>query len=126
MVLGRLLNFDVNLSYDRFMLTVGDLVWVPFTFSLQSRYLSMHSSTLSQSYLTLLFVCNMCFYYVFRGSNSEKNAFRTNPDSPSVRHLKYIKTDSGSKLLITGWWGVTRHINYLGMSFLRIFKAYHR
>jgi protein-S-isoprenylcysteine O-methyltransferase Ste14 len=28
--------------------------------------------------------------------------------------LKYIRTEKGSKLLITGWWGIARHINYFG------------
>ncbi|KAJ2586405.1 erg24, C-14 sterol reductase, partial [Coemansia sp. D1744] len=31
-----------------------------------------------------------------------------------VRHLKYITTESGSKLLVSGWWGMARHINYTG------------
>ncbi|KAK5003176.1 c-5 sterol desaturase [Elasticomyces elasticus] len=40
--------------------------------------------------------------------------FRTNPDDPRVKHLKYIQTSAGSRLLTTGWWGQARHINYLG------------
>jgi len=28
--------------------------------------------------------------------------------------LKFIKTEKGSKLLVDGWWGKARHINYLG------------
>lgn len=28
--------------------------------------------------------------------------------------MKYIKTETGSKLIISGWWGMSRHINYLG------------
>ena len=53
-------------------------------------------------------------FYIFRSSNGEKNRFRTDPSSPSVSHLKYIKTESGSKLLVSGWWGSARHINYFG------------
>ncbi len=29
--------------------------------------------------------------------------------------LKYITTESGSKLIISSWWGKARHINYLGL-----------
>lgn len=28
--------------------------------------------------------------------------------------LKYIETAAGTRLLISGWWGASRHINYLG------------
>jgi steroid 5-alpha reductase family enzyme len=53
-------------------------------------------------------------YWVFRGSNSQKNTFRQNPKHPDVRHLETIKTASGRRLLVSGWWGVARHINYFG------------
>lgn len=53
-------------------------------------------------------------YYIFRGSNGIKNKFRTNPNDPSVKNIKYIETKSGSKLMTSGWWGISRHVNYLG------------
>lgn len=28
--------------------------------------------------------------------------------------LKYMQTKAGSKLITSGWWGMSRHINYLG------------
>jgi len=28
--------------------------------------------------------------------------------------LTYLKTQRGTKLLTSGWWGVSRHCNYLG------------
>lgn len=31
-----------------------------------------------------------------------------------VIELKYIETKTGSRLIISGWWGMSRHINYLG------------
>ena len=53
-------------------------------------------------------------YVIFRGSNSQKNAFRTNPEAPAVRRLRTLATASGRRLIIGGWWGVARHINYFG------------
>jgi steroid 5-alpha reductase family enzyme len=53
-------------------------------------------------------------YAVFRGSNSQKNAFRTNPEAPAVRRLRTLATASGRRLIVGGWWGVARHINYFG------------
>lgn len=53
-------------------------------------------------------------YAIFRLSNSQKDAFRRDPTHPSVRHLRTIATPTGRKLLVSGWWGTARHINYLG------------
>jgi Delta14-sterol reductase len=96
------------------MLNYGDLVWVPFTYTLQARYLSINPIQLSAFSIMGLIALNLSGLYIFRSSNSEKNNFRTNPSSPSCKHLKSMQTTSGSKLLISGWWGLARHINYTG------------
>jgi Delta14-sterol reductase len=101
-----------------FMLSFGDLVWVPFIFSLQSRYLAVHPVNLGPFYVALILAVQLSGYYMFRASNSEKNRFRVNPNDPAVRHLTYIKTSQGSRLLTSGWWGQARHINYLGDWFM--------
>ena len=178
-----------------FMLAYGDLVWVPFTYSLQARYLVDHpqvrdlacnaflSSCLlflliflssgttpcqglflhtcqriktmqtlpsshcciqrqipgqlstsvplpcmalvnankcsmlqALSYLALLAI--LCLkvlgYCAFRGANSQKDTFRRDPTHPSVRNLQTLKTERGTRLITSGWWGVARHINYTG------------
>ena len=53
-------------------------------------------------------------YAIFRGANSQKDAFRRDPNAPGVRHLRSLQTPSGRRLLVSGWWGIARHINYLG------------
>ena len=53
-------------------------------------------------------------YAIFRGANSQKDAFRRDPDAPGVRHLRSLQTPSGRRLLVSGWWGIARHINYTG------------
>lgn len=97
-----------------FMLSFGDLVWVPFSYSIQARYLSVHPVILGPTYVLAILGIQGLGYYIFRSANNEKNRFRTNPNDPKVAHLKYIETEAGSRLLTTGWWGSARHINYLG------------
>ncbi|KAI8902010.1 ergosterol biosynthesis ERG4/ERG24 [Globomyces pollinis-pini] len=109
-----LTTMDITTDGFGFMLVFGDLVWVPFTYSLQARYLAMFPLDLSFSYLLFIVFTNLLGLWIFRSSNSEKNAFRTNPNQQSVSHLKFMTTQSGSKLLITGWWGAARKINYTG------------
>ena len=53
-------------------------------------------------------------YLIFRGSNSQKDQFRSDPQHPSVRRLQSLPTARGTRLLISGWWGIARHINYFG------------
>ena len=53
-------------------------------------------------------------YSAFRGANSQKDTFRRDPDHPSVRNLQTLKTERGTQLITSGWWGIARHINYTG------------
>lgn len=97
-----------------FMLAFGDLVWVPFIYSLQARYLSVHPVHLGPTGIVGVLAVQGLGYYIFRSANNEKNLFRQNPKDARVAHLQSIPTASGSKLLTSGWWGTARHINYLG------------
>lgn len=109
-----LTTMDITTDGFGMMLAFGDLVWVPFVYSQQTRYLSMHPLSLGPIGLAAMVSLIGLGFFIFRSANNEKNAFRTNPSDPSVAHLKYIQTKTGSRLLTTGWWGVARHINYLG------------
>lgn len=106
----------IDITTDGFgvMLSFGDIVWVPYIYTMQARYLATHPVSLGPLGLAAMVLLLSLGFFIFRSANSQKNAFRTNPQDPSVSHLKYIETKTGSKLLITGWWGIARHINYLG------------
>ena len=97
-----------------FMLAFGDLAWLPFTYSLQARYLVDHPTYLSWFACVLIFALNMAGYLIFRLSNSQKDLFRRAPDHPSVCNLKTLSTKRGTKLIVSGWWGICRHPNYVG------------
>lgn len=106
----------MDLMHDGFgfMLAFGDLVWVPFTYTLQAYYLVSRPTPLSPPALAAIVTLKLVGFYIFRKSNSEKNAFRRNPSDPQLSHLKTIPTATGRSLLVSGWWGVVRHPNYLG------------
>ena len=109
-----LTTMDITTDGFGYMLAFGDLVWVPFIYSLQARYLSVYPLSLGPFGVAGVLAVLGTGYYIFRSANNEKNRFRTNPKDPRVAHLKYIETKSGSKLLTSGWWGTARHINYTG------------
>jgi delta14-sterol reductase len=109
-----LTTMDITTDGFGFMLAFGDLAWLPFIYSIQVRYLSIYPLSLGLLGTAGVFAVVGVGYSIFRGANNEKNRFRTNPNDPRVAHLKYLETKSGSKLLISGWWGTARHINYFG------------
>ena len=109
-----LTTMDITTDGFGFMLAFGDLAWVPFTYSLQARYLVDFPNELSRLSILLISVLNIGGYAIFRGSNSQKDTFRRDPRDPSVSHLRTLETRTGRKLLVSGWWGVARHINYFG------------
>jgi len=109
-----LTTMDVTTDGFGFMLAFGDLSWVPFTYSLQARILVDHDPGLSMPALAGITALNALGYIIFRGANSQKDAFRRDPTSPEVAHLQYMNTERGTKLLISGFWGMARKINYTG------------
>ena len=109
-----LTTMDITTDGFGFMLAFGDLVWVPFIYSLQARYLAVHPVRLGPYWTFFILGLLGTGYYIFRASNSQKNTFRTDPGDPSVKDLPYIQTKRGTRLLTGGWWGRARHINYLG------------
>ncbi|KAK6077412.1 Delta(14)-sterol reductase [Seiridium cupressi] len=111
---GILTMMDITRDGFGFMLAFGDLGWLPFLYSQQVRYLSVYPLQMGWLGTGGVLAVLLVGFTIFRLSNAEKNTFRTNPNDPKVAHLKYIETKTGSRLLTSGWWGVARHINYLG------------
>ena len=107
-------TMDVTTDGFGFMLIFGDMCWVPFTYSIQAKYLVHHDPHLTIWTLCYI-VCLYCVgFMIFRGANGQKDAFRRNPNHSSVKHLQYMETKRGTKLLTSGYWGMARKINYTG------------
>ncbi|KAI9803731.1 MAG: erg24, C-14 sterol reductase [Piccolia ochrophora] len=109
-----LTTIDVTTDGFGFMLSFGDLVWLPFIYSIQLRYLAIYPVQLGVLGILGVVAVNAAGYYVFRASNNQKNRFRNDPSDPRVSQLEYMETKTGSRLLTSGWWGLSRHPNYLG------------
>lgn len=111
---GVLVMMDIITDGLGYMLTFGDIVWVPFLYSTQTRYLSVYPLQLGWAGVSAVSAVFAVGLYIFRASNTQKRVFRTQPDHPSVKGMSYIQTRRGTRLLADGWWGVARHINYFG------------
>jgi protein-S-isoprenylcysteine O-methyltransferase Ste14 len=108
-------TWDIRHERLGWMLVWGDLVWVPFTYTLQAFYLIRHTHDLPWWGTAAIVALNLCGYAIFRSANWQKHQFRKNPDTPVWGGKpEFIRTANGGLLLTSGWWGVARHINYLG------------
>lgn len=110
-----LTTWDIKQENFGWMLCWGDLLWVPFTYTIQAYYLVHHVGELPWYGIVGIVALNVVGYMIFRGTNIQKHKFRRNPEiNVWGRKPEYIKTARGSLLLTSGWWGIARHINYFG------------
>ncbi len=106
-----------DIVHDKFgfMLVFGDLVWVPMTYSLQAFYLVEHVHSLPVWGIVSIALLNVAGYYLFRAVNLQKHKFRTVPDYRIWgKEPEFIQTGQGNRLLVSGFWGLSRHFNYIG------------
>lgn len=116
-------------TYDLFRERLGGkLVWgcflfYPFFYQIGIWCLvkpnGVHDMSTAES-----FVCIGLYLFgwvLTRGANLQKHAFRTNPSAKTFRFLfitvqqrTLSRSGAGSKILVSGWWGLSRHSNYLG------------
>jgi protein-S-isoprenylcysteine O-methyltransferase Ste14 len=110
-----LTTWDIKHENFGWMLCWGDLVWVPFTYTLQAFYLVDHPHELPLWGTVGIVALNLTGYYLFRSANLQKHRFRTDPQARIWgKAPQSIPTARGTRLLTSGWWGVARHVNYLG------------
>lgn len=109
---GLLSMIDIVTDGFGYMLAFGDLAWVPWSYTLQARYLALPENYLhlGEKLTLLIIVLNVLGFYIFRASNQQKADFKAG----KLDHLKLISTPTGSRLLVDGWWGLSQHINYFG------------
>ncbi|CAG7905822.1 unnamed protein product, partial [Brassica rapa] len=94
-------TWDIIAERLGFMLVFGDLLWIPFTFSIQAWMVAFAQQSRT----------NCSWYMVFRGANKQKHIFKKNPKTPIWGKPPVVV---GGKLLASGYWGIARHCNYLG------------
>lgn len=107
----------LDIIYENYglMLAHAFLAWMPFNFTLQQQYLLVRPSTMPSWAVVLVLVLNFAGYVVFRDANLQKQRFRRDPTKNVWgKPPKVLKTKRGTSLLISGWWGLARHTNYMG------------
>lgn len=98
------------------MLVFGDFWFIPWVFSVQAPILAVEATNMTTGYLALTLFVFAVGFTIFRGSNYQKYQFRLNPKQNIWgKPPRTIQTsNTGKPLLVSGWWGIARKINYLG------------
>lgn len=104
-------TWDIIAENLGFMLVWGDLVYVPFLYSLPGWFVLANAEPFpTWAWVSLAAAC-LVLMAVFRDANWQKERFKRNPMAP-IWGGPAEALDG--RLLVSGWWGVGRKINYAG------------
>eukprot|EP01121_Diplochlamys_sp_Union-15-3_P017616 TRINITY_DN6239_c0_g1_i1.p1 TRINITY_DN6239_c0_g1~~TRINITY_DN6239_c0_g1_i1.p1 ORF type:complete len:463 (-),score=42.21 TRINITY_DN6239_c0_g1_i1:22-1410(-) len=116
----------IDIAHDHFgwYLAWGDSVWLPVMYTLQGHYLVVNPVQLPTWTAIGILSFGALGYAIFRGCNHQKDLVRNTKGNCTIWGKKptYIttkfKTGDGkirtSILLTSGFWGLSRHFNYVG------------
>jgi delta14-sterol reductase len=103
--------FDIIEERFGLMLLWGDLVLVPFFYSIAGWTLLDQQEPMGTAALLGLAVLYGVSLWMFRSANAQKWRFKQDPKTSIWGEQAEA---IGGRLLISGWWGIGRHLNYTG------------
>lgn len=106
---GVLSMYDVIAEKFGFMLVWGDLVLVTFFYCTAGWFLLANPAPMATLPLLALVAAFAVGLWIFRGANKQKHTFKVDPNAPIWGAPPKLL---GGRLLVSGWWGVGRKINY--------------
>ncbi|KAJ3175234.1 hypothetical protein HDU87_006316 [Geranomyces variabilis] len=117
-------TIDIAHDHFGFYLSWGDSVWLPFMYTLQSHFLVRNPVDMSWPYFSFVLALGLAGYYIFRAVNHQKDIVRRTDGQCTIwgKPAKVIRTEfitsdgkvHRSLLLCSGFWGLSRHFNYVG------------
>ena len=108
---GMIFTWDIIAERFGWMLVWGDYALVPFFYSMPGWYLLHDEEPMPAWQVAALGALYVTGFVLFRGSNEQKHQFKEDPTRPIWgRPPETI----GGKLLVSGFWGIGRKLNYTG------------
>ncbi len=108
---GMIHTWDMVSERFGWMLIWGDYVLVPFFYCLPGWWLVHAPEPLNPAAAIAIILLFVFGFWLFRGANEQKHRFRRNPEitiwGRPARSLE-------GRLLVSGFWGIGRHLNYTG------------
>jgi delta14-sterol reductase len=111
----HLWTYDFIAERVGFKLGFGCLAFYPYFYAVALWFTADLPNPHIPTWLTILFGVLFLFGWVLtRGSNMQKYLFKTAPDRTFLWIKPEVISDGNHTLLVNGFWGASRHINYLG------------
>jgi delta14-sterol reductase len=111
----HLYTYDLFAERLGFKLGWGCLVFYPYFYAIalwsSVELLSPELATWQIILFSAIFVAG---WMLARGANMQKFYFKTQPNSSFLGIYPETLSENGKSLLVNGFWGLSRHINYLG------------
>ncbi len=115
----HLYTYDFFAERVGFKLGWGCIAFYPYFYSIPvwsaADLPAGHTSTISLIFSALVFFAG---WGLSRGANLQKYFFKKDPQKPFLGILPETISDGDKSLLVNGFWGLSRHINYLGEIFM--------
>lgn len=116
-------TIDISHDHFGFMLAWGDTTFLPCLYTLQVQFLARYPTYLTRTQSIALLAIGLTGYGIFRSANFQRDHVRARDGKCQIWgkpaefiRCKYTTSDGkvhNSLLLTSGWWGVSRHANYL-------------
>lgn len=111
----HLYTYDLFAERIGFKLGWGCIVFYPYFYAIGLWAAAGLSDPGTPSWLLVIYA--MVFFSgwsLARGANMQKFFFKRDPSRPFLGIMPQTITDGNKILLVNGFWGLSRHINYLG------------
>ena len=108
---GMVHTWDIVSERFGWMLVWGNLVLVPFFYSIAGWTLIHAKDDLTPAAALGLVLLYLFGFWLFRSANGQKHRFRQNPQA-LIWGRRAEALDG--RLLVSGLWGIGRHLNYTG------------
>ena len=121
---GYFKTMDIQEDRAGYYIVWGVMVWVPSIYTLTAHYLVQHPVHLGPIFSAILVLVALLAFYSKTNMNRQRINVRTNHGDYKIwgHQAKIIRAqytdnkgeDRESILLVDGWWGVSRHVHYVG------------
>ena len=108
---GMVHTWDLISERFGWMLVWGDYVLVPFFYCLAGWWLVHAQEPLSPGAAAAIVLLFIFGFWLFRGANEQKHRFKRDP---GARIWGQPARSLDGRLLVSGFWGIGRHLNYTG------------
>ena len=117
---GYFNTLDITLDRTGYYICWGCLVFIPAFYTFTTYYLINHPPQLSPFLAGFIFLLGILFIYLNYQVDAQKETFKANDQAPiwgkppTYITARYEKDgqEKETKLLTSGWWGISRHMNY--------------